>query len=192
MIVFNTDRGTKIALSWGQLVMLGTLIKRSVIVVVAVLSLAQGTWADSKPRLLDICQKELSAKFGKWVLSSPPSDLAAYARDKKIETNIARSDFDGDGLQDIAMLISTKSNEGISQYIAVCFDRKEGAELHLIKDPYCGEGIKVSLKGHKFYDYETGRTEKYPSNGISAYCFEKAGSTYLYQNGSFRMVVDSD
>lgn len=172
--------------------MLGMLINRSVIVMVAAFSLVQGSWADSKPRLPDLCQKEVSSKLGKWVLSSPQSDLAAYARDKKIETNIARSDFDGDGLEDIAMLISTKSNEGISQYIAVCFDRKEGVELHLIKDPYCGEGIKVSLKGHKFYNYETGRSEKYPSNGISAYCFEKAGSTYLYRNGSFRMVVDSD
>jgi hypothetical protein len=166
--------------------MLGTLIKRLVIVVVAVFSLVQGIWADSKPPLLDLCQKELSSKFGKWVLSSPPSDLAAYARDKKIETNIARSDFDGDGLQDFALLISTKSNEGISQYIAVCFDRKESVELHLIKDPYCGEGIKVSLKGHDFHNHETDRTERYPSNGISAYCFEKAAVPTFIKMVRFR------
>jgi len=30
------------------------------------------------------------------------------------------------------------------------------------------------------------------ANGVSAYCCEKAGGTYLFRNGQFVLIVDSD
>jgi len=47
--------------------------------------------------------------------------------------------------------------------------------------------------GHAAHvNYETGKNVTYRSNGVHAYCFEKAGGTYLYENGRFELVVDSD
>lgn len=145
------------------------------------------------------CKAALNSELSGWELSPPPAELAAYAREQSFDTNIARADFDADGSEDLALLVVSKLRRPeadrktrSSQYIAVCLSKSERSKLILIKEPYCGDGISVSLKDAEFYNYETDRKDKYPTNGIHAYCFEKAGATYLFQNGAFRRVIDSD
>jgi|ERR1700674_114794 hypothetical protein len=141
----------------------------------------------------EACKAEITSAIPGWKLSTPANDLAAYAKTKNIQTNIARADFDDDGSKDLAFLVvSPLVGANAVQYIAVCLNKSGKTQLHLIKGPSCGDGIDVSPKGKEFYNYETNKTGKYPANGISAYCFEKAGATYLFQNGIFRRVMDSD
>ena len=141
----------------------------------------------------------MNSELAEWELSPPPAELAAYAKEQGFETNIARADFDGDGSEDVALLVVSKPTrpeadrkKPSSQYIAVCLNKPEKPELILIERPYCGDGISISLKGAEFYNYEIDKKDTYPTNGIHAYCFEKAGATYLFRNGAFRRVVDSD
>ena len=101
-------------------------------------------------------------------------------------------DLDGDGFRDTAVLVVAPSVGAPVQYIAVCMQRKAQSQLHLIRDPYCGDGITVAPKGQTVYDFQTGKDVTYHSNGVHAYCFEKAGGTYLYKRGHFVLVVDSD
>jgi len=104
----------------------------------------------------------------------------------------AQADFDGDGTRDTAVLVAVPTGGGRVQYIAVCLERKAQLQLHLIREPYCGDGIRVARKGQTVYNYQTGKNVTYRTNGVHAYCFEKAGGTYLYKNGRFELVVDSD
>lgn len=58
--------------------------------------------------------------------------------------------------------------------------------------PYCSDGIAGVPKGGRYYDYDTGLEDTYPKDGIHAYCFEKAGATYIFSAGSLRSIIDSD
>jgi hypothetical protein len=64
--------------------------------------------------------------------------------------------------------------------------------LHVVREPYCGDGIAVIPKGTKAWDYETERDVINQVNGIHTLCGEKAGATYVFDKGRFRRVVDSD
>src|SRR5262249_34725678 len=122
----------------------------------------------------------------------PPEDLAAYAKEKKMRTNVAQGDFDADGARDTAVLLLAPGDGKPVQYIAVCLDRKGGPDLALIRDPYCGDGLSLSPKRTQAYDFQTGQDVVYPTDGVQAFCFEKAGAPYLYRNGKFEPVVDGD
>ncbi len=127
-----------------------------------------------------------------WRLSPPPDDLAAFAKQQKMQTNVVQGDFDDDGVRDTAVLLLAPADGKSVQYIAVCLARKAGPELLLIRDPYCGDGIDVSPKGAKSYDFQASREITYPADGVNAMCFEKASGTYLYKGGRFELIVDGD
>ena len=116
----------------------------------------------------------------------------AYAKQNNLTTNVARADFDDDGTRDTAVLVVVPNGRDANKHIVVCLARKTGIRAYFIRDPYCGDGIDVTPKGSRVYDYETGRNVTYRTNGVSAYCFEKAGATYLFENGGFKRIVDSD
>ena len=42
------------------------------------------------------------------------------------------------------------------------------------------------------HDFENFRYVTYRTNGVHAYCLEKAGAPYLFRNGRFIRIVDSD
>ena len=79
-----------------------------------------------------------------------------------------------------------------SLHIAVCLTKNTGVELHLVDKLYCGDGIMLAPKGKSYYDFNTEKKGVYLFDGVSAYCFEKAGATYEFENGAFRQIVDSD
>ena len=62
----------------------------------------------------------------------------------------------------------------------------------MIADPYCTDGILVTPKGTTDHDYEADRPVTYATNGVHAYCFEKAGATYVFTKGRWVRIVDSD
>jgi hypothetical protein len=159
--------------------------------VVACLLSAQSSQAEDAD-IPSACRASIESRIPGWHLSLPPADLAAYATQTKMKTNILQADLDGDGLRDTAVLLMARQTGRRNQYIAVCLERKGQPELHLIREPYCGDGISVARKGQVVYDYRTGKNVTYRTNGVHAYCLEKAGGTYLYIGGRFVLVVDSD
>ena len=82
--------------------------------------------------------------------------------------------------------------EAGAHQLAVCLARGSAPELHVIADPYCGDGIAVSKKGTRYHDFDTETEGRFPSDGVFAYCFEKAGATWLIENGQPRRIVNSD
>ena len=59
-------------------------------------------------------------------------------------------------------------------------------------DRRTGRTPRPSRAGGEHYNYETDKTEIIKNDGVSVSCFEKAGATYVYENGTFRQIVDSD
>jgi hypothetical protein len=138
------------------------------------------------------CRDALAARWPGWRLSPPPRDYAAYARQKRLETNVAKGDFDDDGTPDVAVLLLTSSTRRAQRHLAVCLARPAEPQLHVIREPYCGDGIGVSPKGTQAYDYEREDVVTYRLDGVATVCFEKAGATYLFEKSRFRRVIDSD
>jgi len=148
--------------------------------------------ADPQPS--PACRKAINARLSRWQLSPPPEDLAVYAKANNLATNLVRADFDGNGLQDTAVLLIVPGTgtRRERQYVAVCLTQGSATHLRLIRDPYCRDGISVAPKGSRVMDYQTGKQVTYWNNGVTTYCFEKASGTYVYRNGRFVLVVDGD
>jgi hypothetical protein len=136
----------------------------------------------------------IDARLPGWQLSPPPADLAKVAAQKKISTNVVQSDFDGNGTRDTAVLVVMPGAGELHsrQRIAVCLPQARKTSVHVISNPYCGDGISVAPKGTRAWDFTTEKPVTYWTNGVSAICHEKAGGTYLFRDGRFVLVVDSD
>jgi hypothetical protein len=150
-------------------------------------------------KLLNACEARITAKYQQWRFVPVTTGVADFAKSRHENPTVTTGDFDGDGRTDVALLIQNGSDPESeyprrleSLHIAVCLDKKTGIELHVIDRPYCGDGITRAPKGASYYDFETDKRGTYLLDGVSAYCFEKAGATYEFENGAFHQIVDSD
>jgi hypothetical protein len=64
--------------------------------------------------------------------------------------------------------------------------------VHVTRQPYCGDGISVRPKGTVDYDHQTKKNVRYWTNAVQTSCHEVAGGSYLYKDGTFVLIVDSD
>ena len=138
------------------------------------------------------CRSRIDARLPGWRLVVPSPDVAAWAKEIKQGPDVLQVDLDDDGVRDVAALIVTGTGERAAHHIAVCMMRKAGPELHVIDDPYCFDGIMIARKGTRAHDFEKDVYVTYRTNGVHAYCHRQAGATYLYRNGRFIRIVDSD
>lgn len=165
----------------------------TILMVFMVSTLSRSTQAAEKSTVL-ACEAQLTAKFKIWRFASVTPDVTAFAEDHNEDPTITYGDFDGDGRQDVALLIhrGDNPNPDYPLNIAVCMNTKAGIKLYIIDKPYCRDGITLAPRGQQYYDYDTEKKGTYKLDGVSAYCFMKAGATYELENGKFRQIVDSD
>ena len=173
-------------------------MKINVIISLILILLVSKSWA-TEDNIIGKCETLVSKKFSQWRKASVTSEVAEWARSRGESPTEIYGDFDGNTDQDVALLIQVGSNpkntypERLnSLYIAVCLNNPPLVTLYLIDRLYCGDLITLSHKGKSYYNYETGKTGRYPLDGIGAICFEKAGATYLYDGAKFIKIVDSD
>ncbi len=110
-----------------------------------------------------------------------------------------RGDFDGDGRQDIALLIQNRAQPVFEEperikatRIAVCLAKVPSMVLRLIEEPYCDDFIYLMRKGEKMHDIEAGDLGNYPVDAIGTTCFEKAGAVFLFDGKNFKRIINSD
>lgn len=165
-----------------------------VLAAVPLFLIAAATATSAQPQPPPACRAAIDARLPGWQLSPPPVDLAQMAKQKKFSTNVVRSDFDDNGTRDTAVLVVMPGTGELHprQRIAVCLSQAGMINLHVIGDPYCGDGISVAPKGTRAWDFTTEKRVTYWTSGVSAYCYEKAGGTYLFRDGKFVLIVDSD
>jgi hypothetical protein len=149
-------------------------------------ALGSGTSRDA-PSVLKAAKAALTSKWPQWRFVTVRPEVLQFARN--FDPTVVYGDFDADGQQDVALFVRLLSST--SPCVIVVFH--SGAQrLFMIEKPYCTDGIALSKKGQSYHDYDTETEGIYPRDGIAAYCFEKAGATYLFEHGSYRQVVDSD
>jgi hypothetical protein len=173
-----------------------SLLLTLVALVISTLSLQAQT--DDK-RLLQACEARIIAKYSRWRFAPVRSDVAKFAKSRNENPTIAYGDFDGDDRKDVALLIQDGPAPDLdypgrldSLHIAVCLSNTARTRLYLIDKPYCGDGITRAPKGRPYTDIEKDTEGSYKLDGIHAYCLEKAGATYEFENGTFHRIIDSD
>ncbi|HKO95437.1 MAG TPA: hypothetical protein VJU86_00490 [Pyrinomonadaceae bacterium] len=111
---------------------------------------------------------------------------------------LVSGDFDGNGQTDHAALIrhgEVRNTEGPGRwprFFLVVFLRKgKGHRMHVIKNPD-GEYLSLAKKGTQDFNYDEQKEITYANDAIITGIFEKAGSSYVYENGRFRSFLSSD
>jgi len=164
-------------------------------IVVALLGLALASFADAALRdqteLNRQCRGAVNTLWPQWRFPNVSTEVREWATSRKEDPTVAYGDFDDDGRTDVALLIHTASQSGSIKIVA-CLSSIGATKPVVVETPYCSDGITRVSKGQRYYDFATEREGTYPKDGIHAYCFEKAGATYIFSDGTFRQIVDSD
>ncbi len=164
-------------------------------IVVALLGLALAAVADTNLRdqteLNRQCRKAGENLWSRWRFPNVSTEVREWATSRKEDPTVAYGDFDDDGRTDVALLIQTSSESGSIKIVA-CLSSLGATKPIVVERPYCTDGITRVSKGQRYHDFATELESAYPKDGIHAYCFEKAGATYIFTDGSFRQIVDSD
>jgi hypothetical protein len=164
-------------------------------IIVALLGLALAGVADAALRdqteLDRQCRGAVDNLWPQWRFPNVSTQVREWATRRKEDPTVAYGDFDDDGRKDVALLIQTAS-ESDSIKIVACLSSIGVTKPVVVERPYCTDGITRASKGQRYHDFATESKGTYPKDGIHAYCFEKAGATYIFTDGSFRQIVDSD
>jgi hypothetical protein len=137
------------------------------------------------------CRKAVDNLWPEWGVPNVSREVREWATSRKEDPTVAYGDFDDDGRKDVALLVQTASEPGSIKIVA-CLSSLGAIKPVVVERPYCTDGITRVSKGQRYHDFATEREGAYPKDGIHAYCFEKAGATYIFTDGSFREIVDSD
>lgn len=133
------------------------------------------------------CKAALNSRLQGWQLARVTKEVSKVAKGQ-FNPVIGIGDFDGDGRNDEAILVQHAGQTKV----AVCLVTASGTRLVVIEEPYCSDYLFISKAGSEQYDHETGKTEVIKNDGISVFCFESAGATYLYDGQAFRKLIFSD
>lgn len=136
---------------------------------------------------LQDCHERLTAKLSSWRFYPINEAVLEAVKRNGSNPSIAEGDFDDDRINDLAFLIQKRSD---NPAIAVCLSSTQ--QIHIIDEPYCYDSIARIRKGQGYFDYEHEREGRFDRDGVLAYCFEKAGATYIFEDGGFRRIVNSD
>jgi hypothetical protein len=164
-------------------------------IIVVLLGLTLAASSDAHPRhraeLQRQCRKAVAKLWPQWRFADLSVEVREWAKSQKEDPAVAYGDFDDDAKEDVALLIRPSARPSTLK-IVVCLSSLGSRRPVVIERPYCSDGIARVSKGQRYYNYETDRGGTYPKDGIHAYCFEKAGATYIFTAGSFSRIVDSD
>jgi hypothetical protein len=146
----------------------------------------------------------LDGRFPAWRLCSVSSRVRDTLRERspKALPTVVAGDFDGNGLTDYAVLLEypTFSKGGgaassdVSEVVAL-LDQGAAFKLFIVKEPVPPDPrryLTLQRKGQRGYDLERDRPFTYPNDSIGVWFFGVAGGTYIFSNGGFRYVVESD
>ena len=167
----------------------------------SVLAISPATQQPSKPELPPPARDALYLKFPDWRyadISDEIRQMFKQDRATNIRPDLITGDFDGDGRADYAALIlhgTTRVEQdlvvGPDFSLVIFMAQDQGYQLHVIEDPG-GEYIQLIHKGDGGYDYETQKEFTYLHDAIDAVVFEKAATSYVYENGGFRAIITGD
>ena len=164
-------------------------MKPDAITVLSIATLIYWPTATAAPsHIPKACMVAINSQLPHWRHTEISATVSSWAKQKKLNPVLATGDFDGNGKIVQAILIEHKK----AKKIAICLSTAKSTKLVILNNPYCHDYVSTSRAGGNHYNFDTDKTETITNDGVSVSCFQKAGATYLYENGTFRQIVDSD
>jgi len=141
-------------------------------------------------------QAMLYAKLSDWRYVSVPEQVQQALRREHgagVSPALISGDFDGDGRADYAAFIEhgTQSSGGAPSCLAIFLQQQDSFKLYVI-DGVNADYIQLIHKGDGSYDFETQKQFVYQHDAIDAVIFEKAATSYVYEQGRFRAIITGD
>lgn len=137
------------------------------------------------------CETRTKVAFPDYIPAPGSAERGAAVLNSREPYSRTRGDFDGDGKMDWAILLRPKSGNG-KFAISVCLSSRASRAPELIPDAYTAGPLSTTPKGRKYLDSDSNFERRYEHDGIGSYCCECCGATYIFRNGQFVAVVDSD
>lgn len=144
------------------------------------------------------CKKILNKNFRGWEIAKVPEEVSKFFRDKRFsfQPNLIKGDWNGDGKTDYAVLIKQGSlynylGEPYAErrFMVAFVKTKKGFKYFRFDG---SEYIALIKKGAQDYDYETDKKFRYRRDAIFDGFWEKAGVSYVWEKGKFRVIATSD
>ena len=142
----------------------------------------------------------LNRRFRGWKFAGVSLEVQQFFEKdlKGASPHIISGDFDGNKQPDYAALIWHGKVRNVygkaigpRAFLVIFLRMGRGYRMYVIKDPD-GEYLCLARKGTKDYNYDEQKEITYTNDAILTGIFEKAGSSYVYENGKFRSFVSSD
>jgi len=137
------------------------------------------------------CEERTKSAFPSYELTSGSADRGVPTHDPTKPYSKTVGDYDGDGKEDIALLLRPRSGAG-EYAISVCLSSKPSRAPEFIQEAYTYGPLSTTPKGREYHDFDTGKEGLYEFDGIGSYCCECCGATYILRQGRFVEVIDSD
>lgn len=156
------------------------------------------------PMIPDAIRAALDKRFPGWTFMDVSDEIRQALKTYGVSDHdpaCIQGDFDGNGQADYALLITHREvnavaetgQVAIAKTALVAFLQKAGRyKFYLVNPEGGGDYIALGKKGEQAYDYETGRYFHFSNDVIHGCIFERAGSSYIYERGSFKSVLTSD
>jgi hypothetical protein len=142
------------------------------------------------------CKKILDSKFSGWKMSMPINEVAEFYSDEKITnpTNLITGDWNGDGKQDYAVLI-THGSEKVGDVTmpmiwTIAFIKTANGYNHYKLEG--GDYIQTVKKGKKDFNAETQKAFIHKTDSIFSGIWEKSGTAFIWDKTKFKSVLTSD
>ncbi len=147
--------------------------------------------------------ESLNVSYPGWRFSLVDAEVSDFVSERSpgAKPNLISGDFDGDGESDFAMLIEHSNFDEPGTAIThemerlAFFRRGDGYTKYILEEASGANPIvylTLAKKGTRGREFESGKEFKYANDSISISFFEKAGGTYIFENGKFRYVNESD
>jgi hypothetical protein len=172
------------------------------IIVCAAVALALSGGRQIQQPVPPAIRRTLDQRYPGWRVVVSGNIRAAVGLGLGETPGVVTGDFDGNGRADFAILIEYRNvdepGKAFTHFVeALAFlDTGRGFELFRLRDRQPGPNrdlyLTLQKRGAEGFDFVAGRKFTYLHDSVGEWYFGKAGGTYIYADGRFRYVIESD
>lgn len=168
-------------------------MKKYILFILSVLLFSFAPVKAQKITLPAECAKILDQKFKGWKMAKVNKDMADWFKKSKhpFAPNLIKGDFDGDAKFDFTVLIRQLIDSQPKISTIVFMNSAKGYKMFNLEGGD-GDYLIFEKKGKKAFDHEKNKSFIYKTDAVTGGIWEKAATSYIWENGKFVGIVTSD